>query len=227
MVKRIGRFILNVLNALCLLLCVAAVGLWVRSYWRDDGFHYLRDVVWDEGMTGWQFDAGSRYGGLFLGFQRRRVAFGDRMLDAVAAAGERRDLAAGVEVTAEREWFAKALARHEQGPWLYPMADLVPHGGVSPKAHGWDWRRGGFIVRRDSFADAKFWRSDWAVTIPHWSAVLLLGALPVARACRTLRRRRRIARGFCPSCGSNLRATPGRCPECGAVPGGESMIHAG
>lgn len=33
---RVGRWLLNALTTLSLLLCVAAVGLWVRSYWRCD-----------------------------------------------------------------------------------------------------------------------------------------------------------------------------------------------
>jgi hypothetical protein len=36
-VRRIGRYILNGLTVLSLVLCVATVGLWVRSYWIADG----------------------------------------------------------------------------------------------------------------------------------------------------------------------------------------------
>jgi hypothetical protein len=60
------------------------------------------------------------------------------------------------------------------------------------------------------------------VSVPHWMALTLLGALPLARATaaftRALRRRRRAARRCCPDCGYDLRATPGKCPECGTMP---------
>ena len=38
-----------------------------------------------------------------------------------------------------------------------------------------------------------------------------------AAALRLRRRVRRIARGQCPSCGYDVRASSGRCPECGGM----------
>jgi hypothetical protein len=57
------------------------------------------------------------------------------------------------------------------------------------------------------------------VTAPPWMPIAALGLLPAVRLSlaggRTLRHRRRSARGLCPACGYDLRATPDRCPECG------------
>lgn len=51
--------------------------------------------------------------------------------------------------------------------------------------------------------------------------VLMLGILLMGFAFlwtfRVETKRRQIARGVCPSCGYDLRATPERCPECGAA----------
>ena len=39
------RRLLNVLTLLSLLLCVAVVALWVRSYWVSDGYEFVRKGV--------------------------------------------------------------------------------------------------------------------------------------------------------------------------------------
>jgi hypothetical protein len=54
-----------------------------------------------------------------------------------------------------------------------------------------------------------------AVVVPWWFGAASFAALPLARTAARLRRRRHAARGLCPACGYDLRATPARCPECG------------
>jgi hypothetical protein len=50
---------------------------------------------------------------------------------------------------------------------------------------------------------------------PSWFLAVLFAALPARKAWLLGTRRRRGRHGLCPSCGYDLRATPGRCPECG------------
>jgi len=57
----------------------------------------------------------------------------------------------------------------------------------------------------------------------------LLISLPLTvwvarRWVRNVFPKRNIRKGYCLSCGYDLRATPDRCPECGAVPPGDKVI---
>lgn len=62
--------------------------------------------------------------------------------------------------------------------------------------------------------------SETYVEFSYWLLTALFGILPAFAAARVSFRaivmRRRIARGLCPACGYDLRATRDRCPECGS-----------
>ncbi len=62
------------------------------------------------------------------------------------------------------------------------------------------------------------WRvgPGWAITVGLLALGLRLSFLFVRRVKSLLVQQRRDA-GLCPSCGYDLRATPGRCPECGTA----------
>ena len=93
--------------------------------------------------------------------------------------------------------------------------------------HSWGWEAA--PVERDAATVAKgltgfevttrspLWRTNppLHVVVPHWTVPAVFGVLPVT--VHMFRRRRRHRAGLCPSCGYDLRATPGRCPECGQV----------
>ena len=74
------------------------------------------------------------------------------------------------------------------------------------------WRRTAALPGPSAYVHA--WNTAVPLGIP--GALLLCVILFLGRSRRRLRERERS--GLCPSCGYDLRATPGRCPECGTVP---------
>ena len=98
---------------------------------------------------------------------------------------------------------ARPMKKSSWGGFGYQSGEDVSL--VNLAAHG----TRGFVSRYDHV---------FGVMFPAWAVVLVTGLLPAKRMPRwisALRARQRGARGLCPGCGYDLRATPERCPECG------------
>jgi hypothetical protein len=106
-----------------------------------------------------------------------------------------------------------------------PWNRYSPSFGLSP----WrpfqtaDYLRGGEfpVVARDrSVRYQEFGETITVVATPHWFLMLLF-AVPLSAAIALHRYRTlpsvRLAKGLCPTCGYDLRASNERCPECGAI----------
>jgi hypothetical protein len=186
----VNRRLINFLAALSLLLCVAAIGLWARSYFRSDAVWYSRVA---EGETfivfkGWQLETAR--GDVSVRRQFSRVRHGGARLGNVWPNG----WAWQANAPADRVFMALgALTPFERG------TRTVGFEYYSAKYDGADGSSSG----------------HQRIVVPAWALVLLTAPLPTVRLWRRLRRRR-FAPGHCRGCGYDLRGNEsGVCPECG------------
>jgi hypothetical protein len=191
--------LLNSAAALSLLLCLAAVILWVRSHLVSDEFQRF-DFV--DGRL-----------------RERRIL----SLNGAVAWGQ------DAYFTSFREGLRVGLWEPKQYPTGGPTDRDTPavfflHEPTTSQKAGFILHH---APRDDADWNAPF-MPNAVVGLPYWALALALAILPAARtrqAVATLRARRRRAHGLCPTCGYDLRATPTRCPECGRdVP---DSAHAG
>lgn len=191
--RRAGRIIYNGAMVVSLLLCLATVGVWVRSAWvqdrlvwydwpEDRSFFDMKFIWCSRG--GVKFDAWhyfsheihSPHDAHFLHDRepaREYAAYGDNLSQSFSPM-PRRYAAVGFE------WIPQTTGRSY---------------GTS---------------RDDSVIKS--------LTLPLYSPALFFALLPAHYLLRVRRRRRnarRLARGCCAGCGYDLRGSPGRCPECG------------
>ena len=72
-------------------------------------------------------------------------------------------------------------------------------------------------VNRLHFRYTRWSNGSAEVGVPMWALGTMFLAIACATGAGVRSKRRRAARGMCPRCGYDLRATPGRCPECGTT----------
>ena len=189
-----NRRLLNTLAALSLLLCAAAVVLWVRGYRVAEQAGVRRSDASRRVRTEWSvLNSG---GGLRLLYHRNVV----------------REQFVYDFFEARRPWRGAYLSAGPPAPmriWPGPGEGRFYATGL------------GFGVEVRKLDPPDYSDHMYSVIVPWWFLVLATALLPARWAVRfgreVLRRRRENARGRCRHCGYDLRATPTQCPECGAA----------
>jgi hypothetical protein len=194
--RPIFRALCYVVTALSVLLCVAAVALWVRSQWVHDRVFWVGGT----GELRWaQSTAGQLAVMTVCGLQTRdgRVAWihgpADTTPDtivpgAISSEWRRGDTVPVLGIT------------HKSGAQSVPVRRALPDGTIELAAID---------------------HSARVTTIPWRTLTVLTAILPCVRFLPIMIRRlaasraRRHRVGLCTACGYDLRATPDRCPECG------------
>jgi hypothetical protein len=200
-VTRMGRYILNGLTVLSLVLCVATVVLWVRSQrvsvlgWRVNDAAVVEHSWWGENGPYGYYRRYSCYG---IVSTRQGVMFVKEQEGVRGGWGVNWTLSEDVY----RLFEGRRLRWAHDFPYMW-IEDAPHHGPLALYERGWDdW----------SYAHMSHVQ---AAAVPHWLLALVLAASPIGGLARLCWRRRRWGAGLCKGCGYDMRATPQRCPECG------------
>jgi hypothetical protein len=182
------RRLLPIVSAVSLLLFVAAVALWVRSYRLGFSGEFLG--LLESHHTGasenvWYAGIYSSHGRLGLGLTQFDVAPGEPNRHHYP---EGKRLVWGEQFCWERHPFTR-----------WPAASKSWTG----------------IDMRLTWKDPVGQTMSRRVAIPHWPPVVASAVLPAILFGQYWRRYRRRRAGRCIECGYDLRGTPQRCPECG------------
>lgn len=192
---RVTRILLNALTSASLLLCLATVALWARSYRSADEAWRRWGYASEGGVTHCADNVVSLNGKVGLDWRRAEWPVATTVL------------------TTPWQLKSDPAARDaDLGAWI------TDRGG-----NGWSWATFGGGIQRVRVEGPGYPRLVYTqVVLPYWLLAAATAPLPAGRLLlgigRMSRRRRRARLHLCRSCGYDLRATPDRCPECGAAP---------
>lgn len=180
------------------ILCIAIISLALRSFWRFDMVNLETCRSSNAVWTGDGYELASLHGVLW--FRHYHADFLPGKLP------------------------PENLRNRIQGPFLHVRRTTAMR--LDPPSDGPLVGIGAGLAHS---ASAAF--SSTHYIVPHWLAATLLAVLPIYTLTRLLRSkrraRRRLANDLCPSCGYDLRASPGLCPECGTAASGNPHRESG
>ncbi|HSI35351.1 MAG TPA: hypothetical protein VK986_17355 [Tepidisphaeraceae bacterium] len=217
MIRRSTRILLAAFTAFSSLLCLATLGLWVRSYHSLDAWH----APLPEAPAGWQWGVRSGKGGVSLhamflddwsygaSWRTLTAAPVGWSQDAPTAVEPRRPSAGEAGVRTYFELWGLGCFRSDGGAWSPPPAPPTAVTTTGPSSTSLTLSGGTMLF---------ITFPTWSVVAPHWLLAAVFAILPAGRAIAWRRRRNSRAPGHCRHCGYDLRATPERCPECGHMP---------
>ena len=209
LVRSAVRIAGNILMVISLLICLAAGGMWVRSYWVyesygrwfaktdaveqifADGRRYREEKRTVRQLRGFQ----SIRGGLGIGLQRWEL-----VKTSPAILAEQWEPVPDADSLKYNGFRAHEGASLRQRPFLYDASDW----------HGW---LGFGLIKRSGMITIR------AVVVPYWFLMVCAGAWPGVWGMRWGRRWRWKRMGRCLACGYDLRGGGERCPECGCGTG--------
>ena len=190
-----NRLLLNLLTALSLLLCVATVVLWVRSFYVQDVMRWTTTRAAGGDIRRTRVEVFSVRGHNVAHVQSR--TYTPQEFDRVVRPMDER------------------MTPQQRSLW-YRMGTHTFRFNYNPDVRGRSlWVRLGFRYSHSIHDSSPPFPGFTEARLPHWLIAMLTAALPAVRCGAWWRRRRRHAIGRCPRCGYDLRASPDRCPECG------------
>lgn len=197
--RHIWRSIFAGLKLISLLLLLATLLLWVRSYWRGDLIE--RENLWftGDGAVSSRVEVGVAFGG--LGVLRWDQVYSNDDIEK-----------------------KQVTLPSADGSYTYRSLEVDGYLSVADTGIGREASFMGFKFGRKDLTPEVTGRKSplWGgvgVVVPLWALALVFAVLPMRTARRMIRARRRQP-GSCPRCSYNLAGNvSGVCPECGtAIP---------